>query len=157
MGQVPFFASSRWWDKWFTIPVARCRLLCGAVSTVPTTIRALQPEYNVRHIVERFRDPCRLVNWGKSALGTSVNCFATHFWFLCFCFKKPRRSVNTQNPTGQGTLDPSRASRVLPPNEKNGYLRDSWCWQATDKTLENSRLFGITPGRSLSLASNGGY
>jgi hypothetical protein len=30
------------------------------------------------------------------------------------------------------------------------------CWQATDKALENSRLFGGTPGRSLSLASTGG-
>jgi hypothetical protein len=30
------------------------------------------------------------------------------------------------------------------------------CWQATDKALENSRLFGVMPGRSLMLASTGG-
>ena len=30
------------------------------------------------------------------------------------------------------------------------------CWQATDKALENSRLFGITPCWSLWLASTGG-
>jgi len=31
------------------------------------------------------------------------------------------------------------------------------CWQATDKTWENSRLFGGISCRSLSLASNGGH
>ena len=30
------------------------------------------------------------------------------------------------------------------------------CWQATDKALENSRLFGVTPCWSLWLASTGG-
>jgi len=30
-------------------------------------------------------------------------------------------------------------------------------WQATDKALENSRLFGTTPCRSLWLASTGGH
>jgi len=68
-------------------------LLRGAVSTVPSTNRALQPEQNVRNIVEWFRDFCRLINRSNSALGASVDRFVTHFLVLVFCFKKPRRSV----------------------------------------------------------------
>jgi len=49
-----------------------------------------------------------------------------------------------------------RISRV-PPSCKNGYFRNLQYWQATDKALENSRLFGIMPCRSLSLASTGGH
>ena len=79
----------------------------------------------------------------------------THFLVPVFLFQKAPPIGNTQNPTGQGTLDPSRIARVLPSRKKRLSPRFVACWQATDKALENSRLFGVTPGRSLSLASNG--
>jgi len=88
MGLVSFFASSRW-DKWFTIPVAGCRLLRGAISTVPTTIWALQPINNARQVITFFRDLCRLINRGNSALAASVDRFVTHFGFRVPVSKSP--------------------------------------------------------------------
>ena len=97
---VSLFASPRRY-KWFTIPVANCRLLRGAISTVPSTIRALQPENNARNVIAGFREPCRLINRDNSTPGTSINRFVTHFWFPCFCFKKPCRLVTLKTQPGR--------------------------------------------------------
>jgi len=47
-----------------------------------------------------------------------VDGFVTHFLVSVFLFQKALPIGNTQNPTGQGILDPSRMSQVLPPRKK---------------------------------------
>jgi hypothetical protein len=75
---------------------------------MPLAIRTLQPEQNTRNIVERFRDFCRLIFRGNSAPAASINHFTTHLFMApVFLFQKAPPVGNTQNPTGQGTSDPS--------------------------------------------------
>ena len=47
-----------------------------------------------------------------------MDCFVSHFLVPVFLFQKAPPIGNTQNPTGQGTLDPSRNSQFLPLHKK---------------------------------------
>ena len=112
-------------NKGFVIPVIHCRLFRRAVAAVPSATGTLQPVQNVRHIIERFRDFCRLINRGNSAPGTPMDCFAGHFHFSCsfVSVSKSPADWDAQKPTGRGT-----------PIHRGNH-KDVVCWQATDKTV----------------------
>jgi hypothetical protein len=55
---------------------------------------------------------------GQFRTGRICGLFRASFLVLVFLFQKALPIGNTQNPTGQGTLDPSRTSRTPPLHKK---------------------------------------